>query len=164
MTKQLKVGNTFALVDDEDYDEANQFVWTLIEWRGKQYAKRKLNFKGRIITESLHYYLTGYDYTDHIDGDGLNNKRSNLREVTHKKNIQMQRPQKRTTSSAYRGVTWFKPRQKWRARLKVDGREVHVGYFDDEDEAAREWNKAALVHYGPDSFQNVIERKEVGQK
>lgn len=59
---------------------------------------------------------------------------------------------------------WFKPREKWRARMKVNGIEVHVGYFDNEHDAAEAWNKEALRQYGPDSFQNTINRKEVGQK
>lgn len=159
--KRIPVGNDFTLVDDEDYEDASRYVWTLVEWRGKRYAKRKINHNGKYITESLHYYLTGWEYVDHIDGNGLNNQRENLREVTHKKNIQYQKPQTRKKSSAYRGVCWFKPREKWRARLKCDGLEVHVGYFDCEHEAAEAWNESALLHYGKDSFQNVIERKEV---
>lgn len=159
---RIPVGETFTIVDDDDYEEASQYIWTLVEWRGKQYAKRKVKVAPyTYITESLHFWLTGWAYVDHIDGDGLNNQRSNLREVTHKKNLQYQKPQNRKKSSAYRGIAWFKPREKWRARLKCNGIEVHIGYFDNEHDAAEAWNKKALEYYGPESFQNVIERKEV---
>lgn len=159
--KQIPVGpRHHALVDDEDYDDVSRYTWTLIEWRGKKYAKRKYRMSDdeypQYGTESMHSFLTGFEYTDHIDGNGLNNQRSNLREVTHKKNIQYQRPQSRAKSSRYRGVGWFKPKGKWRARLKVDGREVHIGYFDSPEEAAKAWNEEALHHYGPDSYQNEV--------
>jgi len=162
--KLIPVGNLFAQVDDDDYFELSQYTWSLIEWKGKRYAKRKQRLSDdpypKYGTISMHQQITGYDLTDHIDGNGLNNQRSNLRHLSHKKNIQYQLPQRRDKSSKYRGVSWFKPRQKWKARLKIDGREVHVGYFTCEHQAAEAWNKAALKHYGPDSYQNVISTEE----
>ncbi len=160
--KLIPLGNTaFAKVDDSDYERViERGIWSLIEWRGKQYAKRKYRKSKDLYpeygTESMHNFITGWDYVDHKDGDGLNNQRSNLRHFDHQSNIQAQRPQQRAKSSPYRGVGWFKPKRKWRARLKIDGREVHIGYFDNEHEAALAWNEAARYHYGENTFQNTI--------
>lgn len=153
--KLVPVGlRDFAKVDDEDYELVlSEGPWSLIEWRGKQYAKRK----DQGYTLAMHTLISGFSYCHHVDNDGLNNQKSNLQDVTHKKNIQLQRPQSRKKSSKYRGVSWFKPKEKWRARLKVDGEEIHIGYYDSEIQAAMAWNTVALEMYGPDSYQNVIE-------
>ena len=146
------------MVDDEDYDIVIESgPWQLISWRTKEYAKKKLTTGPyETVTLSMHELITGWSYVHHVDNNGLNNQMSNLKETTHKKNIQLQIPQQRQKSSAYRGVSWFKPKLRWRVRLKCDGREIHIGYFDTETEAAIAWNTAALTYYGSDSYQNII--------
>lgn len=112
--------------------------------------------------------LKGVIEVDHIDGNGLNNQRSNLRNVTHAENIQNQRVQRRS-KSGYRGVTYFpncgkwKRKKPWRARIKVDGDDTTIGYFSTPEEAAKAWNEAALKAWGKFARLNQItEVKEVG--
>jgi AP2 domain len=70
---------------------------------------------------------------DHRDHDGLNNCRSNLRSVIQGENV---RNARRVPGKNGRGVRWYAPTGRWKARSKVQGREIHLGYFDTKAEAA----------------------------
>ena len=84
---------------------------------------------------------------DHIDGDKKNNHFENLRWATHSENIRNSKAQT-NRSSIYKGVSYSKPANKWVARLKLHGKDKHLGCFDCEKEAAEAYNKAATEHYG----------------
>lgn len=83
---------------------------------------------------------------DHIDGNGLNNALSNLRDVTHQENGQNQRKPKNNTSGVT-GVCWVRRDQKWQATIMVDGRNKSLGCYDNIDDAARA-RRAAEASYG----------------
>lgn len=175
--KLIPVGSrgVFATVDDEDYDMISKFTWTLVEWNGIQYAKRKQRLTddpypeyGTISMHSL--IMKNAVEVDHVDGNGLNNQKNNLREVTHAQNIQNQRVQRRS-KSGYRGVTYFPKAGKWlrkkpwRARIKVNGIDITLGYYATPEEAARRWNLAALDAWGEYARLNqILQDKEVGQR
>lgn len=86
---------------------------------------------------------------DHRDGNGLNNRRSNLRPATKTQNAQNSRPSLGFTSR-FKGVGWYRGRNRscWRARIRVDGTQIHLGIFDSEEEAARCYDAAALRLFG----------------
>lgn len=90
---------------------------------------------------------------DHINGDGLDNRRSNLRVVSHALNLANQRPQI-GRSSPYKGVSWCKRHQDWEASIKVRGRKIHLGHHRDEIEAALTYDIAALDAWGEYSRPN----------
>ena len=71
---------------------------------------------------------------DHIDGNSLNNKIENLRACTASENLCNARLRSDNTSGV-KGVDWFKPQQRWRARVKLDKKEFHLGYFHTKEEA-----------------------------
>lgn len=89
--------------------------------------------------------LSGLE-VDHIDGDPSNNARANLRAVTHHQN--MRNSKKRVTSftSKWKGVS--KMGRQWQARIYIDGKNVLVGRFRDERDAAEAYMFAALEHFG----------------
>ena len=165
--RTIPVGSAYALVDDSDYELLSQFTWTLIQWKGKQYAKRKQRLSNDAYPEygtiSMHsMILSGAIEVDHIDGNGLNNQRANLREVTHRQNIQGQHVQRRS-KSGYPGVTYFpnagdgyRRRKPWRARIKVDGRDITIGYYETPEQAARAWNEKAYAAWGEYARLNII--------
>jgi hypothetical protein len=82
---------------------------------------------------------------DHISGDRLDNRRANLRIVTNAQNAQNMASH-RDARSPYRGVHWFKPHGKWCAKVCINGKRFHVGYFDDELEAAEAARDFRLTH------------------
>lgn len=133
MTVCVPVANSAksALVDDEDAEPVRALTWWLHE---SCYARGA----GGVYMHRLIMGLKRGDglQVDHINGDGLDNRRVNLRVVTHAQNQQNQTPQV-GCSSRYRGVVWHKARGKWWARCKHQGRQYSAGYFADEDEAGQ---------------------------
>jgi hypothetical protein len=122
-----------AIVDDEDYDWLNQWRWSLTTGG---YVRRATTRGGKQQSFSMHkQILSGHDEVDHRNGNPLDNRRSNLRPATRLTNAQNVRSH-RDSTSRHRGVSWSDRQQKWQAKGCIRGRQKHLGYFTDEDEAA----------------------------
>ena len=83
---------------------------------------------------------------DHIDGDRLNNKISNLREASRSQNLQNKKMQS-NNSSGYIGVSYDKKRNKWDARISVFGKQICLGLFITAEEASRAYEEKALEYF-----------------
>lgn len=127
-----------------------QWKWHAVRQKGRRfhvfYADRKEGPRGRQRHVLMHRALTGWHRTDHIDGNGLNNQRYNLREVTHAQNSY--NSVSRHGSSRYKGVSWWKNQGKWTARLAHNGQDFWLGYYTDEIEAALAYDRAAREQFG----------------
>lgn len=146
----------FALVSIQDYEAVSKHKWSLHpgDRVGKLfYASRSEN--GKVI--KLHREIMNAqkgEFVDHIDGNGLNNVRENLRLVSHKENMANQR--KRAGKSKYRGVYFNKSHGKWRAQIQIEGKRTYLGSFASEIEAAKAFNDACLKFYnGKGELNNV---------
>ncbi len=84
---------------------------------------------------------------DHVDGNPLNNSESNLRSATRAENARNQQ-RRRDNSSGLIGVVWNKSACKWAAKISVDGKRKHLGYFADPAEASRVRDVAAQKYHG----------------
>jgi HNH endonuclease/AP2 domain-containing protein len=84
---------------------------------------------------------------DHVDGNRLNNRRSNLRLATHQQNTFNKGPHRNNTSGI-KGVSWHKRLKKWQVQLNVNGKRVGLGYFSEKAEAAKAYERAARKHHG----------------
>ena len=91
--------------------------------------------------------LTDWPRVDHVDGNGLNNQRSNLRPTTQAQNLANQLKRLGVTSK-FKGVCWRDRPSPWRATITVDGRQRGLGSFADEEQAARAYDAAALDLFG----------------
>lgn len=92
---------------------------------------------------------------DHIDGDKLNNSLSNLRQATSQEN--MRNLKKRcNTSSIYKGVTWCKRKKKWKAQIRFDDKNLHLGYFLEEEGAAKHYNEVVYKFHKEFSVFNEV--------
>lgn len=146
--REIPVGGLLALVDADDFDRLTGRAWSLHRSDTKIYARAKVSgrqvFMHRLI---LGLWSGDSRVVDHINGDSLDNRRTNLRVVTAAGNAQNQGS--RGGSSRYRGVSWDRSRGKWMARAMLDGRGVTIGRFDSEDEAgaaAAAWRARNMPH------------------
>ena len=123
----------FALVDDEDFEYLNQWIWCLKGDRKRNtlYCHRAIRLEnGKWSTLVMHREIMKPEkdkVVDHIDHDGLNNQRNNLRIVTKAQNRHNSLPN-RNSSSKYLGVHWNARQNKWCASIK----EKSLGYFKSE--------------------------------
>jgi hypothetical protein len=138
----------YTLVDADDYEELNRHYWQLFEKeRGGRYVVR---LDGRKII-SMHRVIVKAPkgkVVDHIDGDGVNNTKKNLRIASIGQNNMNCRKTNRPTSSKYKGVCWYSKRKKWQARISYDGKSKFLGHFNSEQDAARAYDEAAKKHHG----------------
>ena len=153
----------FAIVDAADYEWLSRWKWCYTpsdKGSGGYAVRTRLKTDGpggrnirmhRIILGDI---LDGFQ-PDHVDRDGLNNQRSNLRLATTSQN-HMNRELRSDNTSGFKGVSWHKYNKKWRALIGVNGRVIHLGYFDDMRVAARAYNQAALEHFGDFAVLNPV--------
>lgn len=96
-----------------------------------------------------HFYMTGVfpEISDHIDGDGLNDRWSNLRECTHAQNSQNTKLRSNNTSGV-KGVRWYARYGKWHAQVMANGVRFHIGYFFEREDAVRAYRKRASELFG----------------
>lgn len=95
------------------------------------------------------------EIVDHVNGDRLDNRKSNLRLCTNAENSRNANISKNNTSG-YKGVSWDKSRNLWHAQIMVDKRTIHIGRFGDKLEAAKAYNKAAVKYHGEFALLNNV--------
>lgn len=140
-----------AIIDAADYDELVQLTWYVtFPKSGGPYAIRTvLRSDGGSTTEYMHRRLMpGAAEVDHINGVGLDNRRSNLRNATHAQNLGNRGGLNANNTSGYRGVIWDRQKLRWRAEIQVRGRTKFLGRFDTAKEAARARDAASLEYFG----------------
>lgn len=158
-------GSFQVIIDDEDVELFDKYTWNIMA-------------KGRL---TKHYYIIrgyahGYEYlhrlitncpkglvVDHINGNVLDNRRCNLRICTRGQNATGSAKVNMPTSSKYKGVTWDKEKKKWLAQIKYldhkTGKRIApwLGRYDNEEDAARAYNEAAIKYHGEFARLNKIE-------
>jgi hypothetical protein len=152
----------WTLVSDEDYEYLNQWRWCAGKSKKTFYAVRSSpHINGKQHTIRMHQIIAkrmGIKNPDHIDTDGLNNQRDNLREATESQQTANQNLQK-DNKSGYKGVSWYKEDKKWVARIIVNKGLIYLGSFDSIKDAARAYNKAAIKCFGEFARINDMEHK-----
>lgn len=147
----------FAVVDDEDYHLVADYKWTLMHIRanGKKYAQAnagKVNGKRKVLL--MHRVVMGVDdpkvFVDHRDFNGLNNRRTNLREATRKQNDQNKKRYSNNTSG-YIGVS--AKNGKHVASIRHERKTIYIGYFDCPMVAAKARDRKAFELRG--EFANL---------
>jgi hypothetical protein len=137
----------FALVDAEDYYQLVEFRWQVSDATGNtSYATGRRGGK----TIKMHRFIMdapAHLVVDHIDHNGLNNCKANLRLCTSAQNSRNCAPNK-GASSKYKGVIWNKHNKKWRASIDFNKKRRHIGCFENEIDAARAYDEKAAELFG----------------
>lgn len=150
----------FTVIDDDDFKFVVGYTWYAAKNGRTYYAQTHVKDGAVWRTVKLHQLLLPDAVkVDHIDGNGLNNSRSNLRTATTAQNGANRKKDKRPTSSKFKGVSWHRPKSIWISRIKVAGKGCHLGYFASEEEAARAYDKAAIMYFGEYAHLNFPQEK-----
>ena len=145
--------NLETMVDDEDYNWLNQWKWHASRSRSGFYAARHSPRKHyKRYTILMHREILGLSQDDqrkgdHKNGNTLDNRRQNLRPVTHAENMQNAKTPRNNTSGL-KGVHWHKQAQRWRVRIMVKRKLIHVGTFTNKDKAYAAYCEAVKLYHG----------------
>lgn len=154
-----------CIVDDIDEDLALEKwqTWSRADHPGLFYAqistytpnrtRTSISMHRIILSRILNRPLLSSEHCDHIDGNGLNNTRSNIRLSANYENNRNRHRRNSKHSSQYDGVYWYPQTNKWRAAIRCNGKHYHLGYFKDEISAVKARDKKAKELYG--EFANL---------
>ncbi|MBN2137484.1 MAG: HNH endonuclease [Sedimentisphaerales bacterium] len=154
----------YTIVDPEDYEALACYEWLGYKSGQQFYAARqervRVNGRRKVSIIPLHRQIMPVGkglIVDHVNRDGLDNRKSNLRAGTQAQNICNSKRTARS-SSMYKGVSWHKASKKWRALVAFGGKTKFLGYFADEVEAAKAYDAGARELHGEFAYLNFPER------
>lgn len=150
--------NKQAIVDDDDFQKVNIWKWT---FHKTGYASRCPTINKKTSFVMMHQYLFKVpknSQIDHVNGNKLDNRKSNLRSCTASQNSANRKIGKNNTSG-YKGVSKRKTRNKWDAMIKINGKTTYLGSYCSKKEAAIAYDNAALKYFG--EFANLNFKKGI---
>jgi len=149
-----------AIVDDEDFDKLSQFSWHEVKRSKKSkniYAGVVLKIgagKGDKIRTTMHRMVLNLkpgEVCDHINGNGLDNRKENLRKCTHAENIRNQARRRHSEMSPYKGVRKYPTKKRgvlWMAYITAEKKRNLIGFYDSAESAARAYDEWAIKLHG----------------
>ncbi len=157
LSGQLGQGK-FAIVDNEDFEWLNQWKWNFdrgYAYRTQRIGLRKFNKKKNIQMHRLILKNPKGLISDHINGNRLDNRRKNLRVVNAQQSAFNTGLSSRN-KFGYKGVSFQKEKEKYRAYIKINGHQKHLGYFKTKEEAALAYNEKAKNYHGEYARLNTL--------
>ena len=152
----------YAKVDPADYEWLQEYEWFARIGVNTFHALRYVPCaKGK--KETLIYMhqdiikVPKGMVVDHINHDGMDNRRTNLRAATRAQNLRNRKKYAKSGSSKYKGVNWNKQHKKWLCRITFDNKTLHLGYFRTEIEAAKAYDEAAKKYHAEFACLNFPE-------
>jgi len=147
--------NAFTMVDDIDFEYLNQWKWQLRHG----YATRNKEIKGKYYHVFMHRLINKTPdglFTDHINLNKLDNRKTNLRNANKAQNS-TNRIVRKDNTSGYKGVVWHNVGNGyWKAYITIEKKHKHLGLFRDKIQAATAYNEAAIKYFGQYARLNII--------
>lgn len=154
MNKYIQLKHGTAIVDEQDFDKIKDYKWSSI-FCGKAKSPYAVSSHfGKIVY--MHRIVMGAksdQFVDHIDGNGLNNSRENLRFATTSQNNMNQRKRSDNTSG-HKGISWCPDREKYQVYINIDRKRKSLGRYKTLEEAIYVRDQAVKAHYGEYSREN----------
>lgn len=140
-----------AIIDTADRGLVEGRSWYSTKKKQCWYAKSDLGpVDGERVRDTLHRVIMGVTdrrvQVDHINRNGLDNRRSNMRLCSNAENSRNQR--RPSNTSGFKGVSWNKLMNKWRAQIRVDYHTTCIGHFASKEDAARAYDQYAMTLFG----------------
>jgi len=138
----------YTLVDDRDFEWLNQWKWLCqgTQWGGEYAARRTKN--KYILMHRLILGVKEGEYVDHKNGDGLDNRRYNLRNCTNAENGRNRKGLNKNNTSGFRGITRYKRTDKWLVQIMVNRKGISLGHFATKAEANKVAKLARKKYFG----------------
>ena len=154
MIKTIEVNASFiplgqdkvTILDTNDYENLQDYKWAFTTNNNKIYYVQRniylgyVNKKKKGKTVSMHRQIMDHPkgkHIDHINGNGLDNRRSNLRICSNRQNQQNQKNRQKKKISKYPGVSFDKRVKKWRAYIHINGKQKSLGYFENSTDGEK---------------------------
>ena len=154
MKKYIQLKHGTAIIDEQDFDRINQYKWrSVILGKSKTPYAVSSHFGRTVYMHRLVMNAHKETVIDHIDGNGLNNSRDNLRFVTYSQN-NMNQPIRCDNTSGHKGINWCKDREKYQVYINIDRKRKSLGRYKTLEEAIYVRDQAAKVHYGEYAREN----------
>jgi hypothetical protein len=135
-----------ALIDEDDWEIVSPYRWRVLRTGSAAYVQSQVG-KRSLFMHRLIMAAPDRLEVDHVNHDGLDNRRSNLRLCTRSENAANKKIPENNTSG-YKGVSWCAWRGKWRAQIYANLVSRHLGYFDSAADAGQAYNAAAVEFFG----------------
>jgi len=156
-----KYGLHEILIDDEDYEKIKDYKWCVhyqhnvnnfyvVRMKKDEFGIYRTIFLHRLIT-NCHKALV----VDHINHNTLDNRKENLRICTRSQNGRNRKISK-NKSSKYKGVNFHKGNMKWQAMIRFNDQHKYLGIFENEEDAAKAYNEAAVKYHGEFALLNIL--------
>lgn len=142
-------------IEEDDLDLIAKFQWRAQQNKdGRWYAMAWNKYPNFILMHRLIMKPKQGETVDHLDNDGLNNQRGNLRVCSYSENVQRTGFKRNGSTSIFKGVHFETSRSRWKAMITKDGNQIYLGRFATEVDAAIAYDEAVLKLYGDLGYRN----------
>ena len=150
----------YAIVDPDDFEQLNKHKWYTVKSTNTFYAVRNKRGGKKYISIGMHRQILhppDHLFVDHINHNGLDNRKANLRLATSAQNSYNRIHFRKRKTSKYTGVSWQKQRRKWIVLIYYNKKSKFIGLFKDEIQAAKAYDEAAKKYHGEFASLNFPE-------